>query len=58
MSAAMKAMLETLDELRSGQPRDELLLDFDELRQCVGFDDYYETSNRYISAQRKETAPK
>ncbi len=58
MSAAMKAMLATLDALRSGQPRDELLLDFAELRQRVGFDEYYETSNRYKSAQRKETAPK
>ena len=58
MSAAMKAMLATLDALRSGQPRDELLLDFAELRQRIGFDDYYETSNRYESAQRKETAPK
>lgn len=58
MSAAMKAMLATLDALHSGQPRDELLLDFAELRQRVGFDEYYETSNRYVSAQRKETAPK
>ena len=58
MSAAMKAMLATLDALRSGQPRDELLLDFAELRQRIGFNDYYETSNRYKSAQRSETAPK
>jgi hypothetical protein len=28
MSAAMKAMIATLDVLRSGQPRDELLLKF------------------------------
>ncbi|ASJ73113.1 isocitrate lyase/PEP mutase family protein [Granulosicoccus antarcticus] len=57
MSAAMKAMLETLDALRTGQPRDKLLLDFSELRQRIGFDEYYESSNRYKSAQRKETAP-
>lgn len=57
MSAAMKAMISTLDALRTGQPRDELLMDFAELRQRVGFNEYYETSNKYKSAQRKETAP-
>lgn len=57
MSASMKAMLATLDALKTGQPRGELLMDFAELRQRIGFDEYYETSNRYKSAQRKETAP-
>lgn len=57
MSAAMKAMIEVLDCLKVGKPRDQWLLDFGEVRQRIGFDDYYSVSNRYRSAQRAGTAP-
>jgi len=52
MAAAMKAMVETLDCLRHGVPRDEHLMSFTELRRRIGFDDYYEASERYASARR------
>ena len=52
MAAGMKAMTETLALMRAGQPRGELLMDFVELRRRIGFDDYYESSERYASARR------
>ena len=52
MAAAMKAMLAALDALRDGRPRDELLLEFGELKQRIGFDEYYEVSAGYDSSRR------
>lgn len=52
MAAAMKAMLAALDALRDGRPRDELLLEFGELKQRIGFDEYYEVSGKYDTSQR------
>lgn len=51
MAAAMQAMVRCLQQMRTDQ-RSELM-DFGELRQRIGFDDYYETSSRYASALRK-----
>lgn len=55
MASAMRAMIETLNALKNGKPRDHLLLDFVELRERIGFDEYYDVSNQYKSAQRDET---
>lgn len=54
MSAAMQAMVDMLDSLRDGdqQRRQAGLMDFSELRRRVGFDDYYQRSERYKSAVR------
>jgi len=50
MSAAMRAMLESLAALKAGRlPTD--LLDFAELRRRVGFDDYYAEEQRYVGAR-------
>ena len=53
LSAAMSAMKETLDRMKVDQPRNDLLLDFGELRKDIGFDEYYENSEAYTSSQRK-----
>lgn len=52
MAAAMKAMVETLDRLAKGTPRDDLLMDFAELRRRIGFDAYYAASERYATSRR------
>ena len=53
LSAAMNAMKMTLDRMKIDQPRNDLLLDFGELRKDIGFDVYYENSEAYTSSQRK-----
>ena len=53
MSAAMRAMTETLALMAEGRPREERLMDFLELRRRIGFDAYYEASSVYASAERK-----
>jgi len=54
MSAAMRAMVETLEHLAKDQPRDGLM-EFGELRRRIGFDDYYEASEQYVSSARSVT---
>jgi 2-methylisocitrate lyase-like PEP mutase family enzyme len=46
MSAAMRAMRDALQAMKEGRHPQELL-DFAELRQIVGFDDYYAEEERY-----------
>jgi len=53
LSAAMNAMKMTLDRMKIDQPRNDLLLDFGELRKDIGFNEYYENSEAYTSSQRK-----
>ena len=53
LSAAMNAMKITLGRMTIDQPRNNLLLDFGELRKDIGFDDYYENSEAYTSSKRK-----
>ncbi len=53
LSAAMSAMKMILDRMKVDQPRNDLLLDFGELRKDIGFDEYYENSEAYTSSQRK-----
>jgi 2-methylisocitrate lyase-like PEP mutase family enzyme len=50
MAAAMQAMVATLRTMREDQRTG--LMDFKELRQRIGFDDYYEVSEAYASARR------
>ncbi len=45
MSAAMKAMNSVLANLANGQPSDEYLLDFADLRKQIGFDAYHEKAD-------------
>jgi hypothetical protein len=52
MSAAMKAMTSSLDLLFKDEDRSDLLLNFKDLRQRVGFDDYYEISSKYETSKR------
>ncbi|HAI32744.1 MAG TPA: carboxyvinyl-carboxyphosphonate phosphorylmutase, partial [Thalassospira sp.] len=52
MAAAMKAMVECLQTMKHGQPRDDKLMGWADLRQRIGFDDYYEVSERYASSRR------
>jgi len=53
LSAAMRAMTAALDCLRAGADAGALLMDFGELRQRVGFDDYYAAEQRYARSQRR-----
>lgn len=50
MAAAMQAMVETLRGMRSDNR--QALMDFGDLRRRIGFDDYYETSERYDTSRR------
>ncbi|KAA3631087.1 MAG: carboxyvinyl-carboxyphosphonate phosphorylmutase [Proteobacteria bacterium] len=52
LAAAMKAMIEVLDRMKSDDGRDDLLLDFETLKERVGFERYYELSERYASSRR------
>jgi len=51
MAAAMRAMVDTLADMQAGRPR-QGLMPFDELRRRIGFDAYYETSERYATSAR------
>jgi len=52
MAAAMQAMKETLVDLKAGIDPDPRMMPFDELRQRIGFDDYYEAEKKYASSAR------
>lgn len=56
MSAAMRAMVQTLGQLAKDQPRDGLM-DFGDLRKRIGFDDYYAASEIYTSSARTVKEP-
>jgi 2-methylisocitrate lyase-like PEP mutase family enzyme len=47
LSAAMKAISEALSDLRKDEHPGDILLEFDELRRIVGFDDYYSAEKAY-----------
>lgn len=53
MAAAMKAMVECLQTMKAGQPRNDKLMDWADLRKRIGFDAYYEESERYASSRRE-----
>lgn len=50
MASAMQAMVQTLRKMKSDQRKG--LMDFEELRGRIGFDDYYEQSEKYSSTHR------
>lgn len=52
MASAMKAMVATLQQLKSDQDRTPDLMDFKELRDRIGFNDYYEVSAKYETSKR------
>ncbi len=47
LSAAMKSMLDVLGDLKQGRDYSGALLDFADLRQRVGFDDYHKAAERF-----------
>ena len=49
LSAAMKAMRDALEALRAGIHPDGALLEFEQLKQIVGFDRYYGEEVRYTA---------
>jgi 2-methylisocitrate lyase-like PEP mutase family enzyme len=52
MASAMKAMVATLEQLKTDGNRTPGLMDFRELRQRIGFEDYYEVSAKYETSKR------
>ncbi|WP_299819254.1 isocitrate lyase/PEP mutase family protein [uncultured Roseibium sp.] len=52
MASAMKAMVTTLEKLKTDEDRTPDLMDFKELRQRIGFNDYYEASAHYETSRR------
>ncbi|MEC9368707.1 MAG: isocitrate lyase/PEP mutase family protein [Pseudomonadota bacterium] len=52
MSAAMKAMKESLQAFGQGRHPADRVMDFAELRAIVGFDDYYDAEVRYAASNR------
>ena len=52
MSAAMKAMQASLVALKKGEHPQDQLLSFEELRDIVGFNDYYEAESRYSNPRK------
>ncbi len=57
LSAAMRAMRESLDVMKGGGHPNDRLLDFAELRRIVGFDDYYAEEARYATPTRVAGGP-
>lgn len=53
MASAMKAMVTTLEQLKSDGDRTPGLMGFRELRQRIGFEEYYEVSAKYETSKRK-----
>jgi 2-methylisocitrate lyase-like PEP mutase family enzyme len=54
MAAAMRAMVSVLGDLKQDADRTPALMDFAELRERIGFDEYYETSSAYDTSWREK----
>ena len=52
LAASMQAMKQTLELMRQDLPRANHLMDFEELRDRIGFNEYYETSKIYETTRR------
>ena len=52
LAASMQAMKTTLELMRDDLPRSDKLMDFAELRDRIGFNTYYETSQVYETSRR------
>lgn len=55
LSASMRAMKNALANLKSDKPRDKDILNFSELRDIIGFEEYYETSSQYETSKRNKS---
>ena len=55
LSASMRAMKNALANLKSDKPRDKDILNFSELRDIIGFEEYYETSAQYETSKRNKS---
>lgn len=53
MASAMQAMVTTLRHMRQDERPGQM--DFVELRRRIGFDDYYDASERYASSRREHS---
>ena len=54
MAAAMQAMTNALYALRDDTDRSGMLMDFKELRDRIGFNEYYTTSSAYETSKRDQ----
>jgi len=54
LSASMRAMKNVLANLKSDTPRDNDILNFSELRDIIGFEEYYEISSQYETSKRNK----
>ena len=54
LSASMRAMKNALANLKSDTPRDKDILSFSELRDIIGFEEYYEISSQYETSKRSK----
>ena len=54
LSASMRAMKNALANLKSDTPRDKDILNFSELRDIIGFEEYYEISSQYETSKRNK----
>ena len=54
LSASMRAMKNALANLKSDTPRDKDILNFSELRNIIGFEEYYEISSQYETSKRNK----
>ena len=54
LSASMRAMKNALANLKSDKPRDKDILNFSELRDIIGFEEYYEISSQYETSKRNK----
>ncbi|WP_298817475.1 isocitrate lyase/PEP mutase family protein [uncultured Roseibium sp.] len=52
MASAMKAMVGTLERLKLDQDRSPDLMSFADLRERIGFNNYYEVSEQYDTSKR------
>lgn len=52
MASAMQAMVQTLAKLKSDNDRSADLMGFSELRDRIGFNDYYDVSAKYETSKR------
>ena len=54
LSASMRAMKNALANLKSDTPRDNDILNFSELRDIIGLEEYYEISSQYETSKRNK----
>ena len=47
LSASVKAMTESLERIKLGQPTDEIIATFEETKDVVGFTKYAKEQERY-----------